>query len=220
MQPTAAPTQVSFPPSAPSAPVQPEPSAVTVAAPRTAQELAGLRQQRDELVQQLTATHARRAELVGEMQSTDPGARGVLKQQMTELDRRVLQLETDVSTIDHAIASAPPSVAGNTFRALVEPRGFVLAGPRGPSANAVPFMLAIVLFLQLIVLRRTRGTRRDPAAGTDPALRDAAARLIRLEQAVDAIAIEVERVSEGQRYITRALAATGAEPAYLDRDAR
>jgi hypothetical protein len=34
---------------------------------------------------------------------------------------------------------------------------------------------------------------------------EAAARLERMEQAVDAIAIEVERVSEGQRFMTRVL---------------
>ena len=38
------------------------------------------------------------------------------------------------------------------------------------------------------------------------------ARMERLEQAVDAIAIEVERVSEGQRYMTRLLT-EGSAPA-------
>ena len=37
-------------------------------------------------------------------------------------------------------------------------------------------------------------------------------RLIRLEQAVDAVAVEVERVGEGQRYVTRILGAGAAEP--------
>lgn len=44
-------------------------------------------------------------------------------------------------------------------------------------------------------------------------------RLERIEQAVDAIAIEVERMSEGQRFVTRLLAERGgdraAEPARL-----
>ena len=35
------------------------------------------------------------------------------------------------------------------------------------------------------------------------------ARLLRLEQAVEAIAVEVERVAEGQRFLTRALADRG-----------
>ncbi len=38
-------------------------------------------------------------------------------------------------------------------------------------------------------------------------------RLERIEQAVDAIAIEVERISEGQRFVTKLLADRGAERA-------
>ena len=36
--------------------------------------------------------------------------------------------------------------------------------------------------------------------------RDTAARRERMEQAMDAIAIEIERVSEGQRFVTRLMA--------------
>src|SRR5688572_3853052 len=39
------------------------------------------------------------------------------------------------------------------------------------------------------------------------------ARLQRIEQSVDAIAIEVERMSEGQRFVTRLLAERGPERA-------
>ena len=41
------------------------------------------------------------------------------------------------------------------------------------------------------------------------------ARLTRIEQAVDAISIEVERVSEGQRFTTKLLSERAAEPAAL-----
>jgi hypothetical protein len=46
-----------------------------------------------------------------------------------------------------------------------------------------------------------RATRPVPA----PQSLDTTNRLERIEQAVDAIAIEVERVSEGQRFVTRLL---------------
>jgi hypothetical protein len=42
---------------------------------------------------------------------------------------------------------------------------------------------------------------------------EVAARLERMEQAIDSIAIEVERVSEGQRFTTRLLADRGREAA-------
>jgi hypothetical protein len=56
----------------------------------------------------------------------------------------------------------------------------------------VPFMRAVV-----------RRMDRAPGPGIAP---DVSARLERMEQAIDSIAIEVERVSEGQRFTTRLLA--------------
>lgn len=43
-------------------------------------------------------------------------------------------------------------------------------------------------------------------------------RLAHIEQAIDAIAVEVERVAEGQRFVTRVLAERAPEPAALPRD--
>ena len=42
--------------------------------------------------------------------------------------------------------------------------------------------------------------------------RDTTARLERMEQAMDAIAIEIERVSEGQRFVTRLMADGNRHP--------
>lgn len=49
-------------------------------------------------------------------------------------------------------------------------------------------------------------TRRKKVAADPQAIADVSARLERIEEAVDAIAIEVERVSEGQRFTSRLLA--------------
>jgi hypothetical protein len=45
---------------------------------------------------------------------------------------------------------------------------------------------------------------------------DVSHRLERIEQAVDAIAVEVERISEGQRFTTRLLSEGGASPRRAD----
>jgi hypothetical protein len=68
-----------------------------------------------------------------------------------------------------------------------------------------------VLFPLAIALARNiwrRGSRVTPA----PASAESTQRMERLEQAVDAIAIEVERISEGQRFVTRLLT-EGSAPA-------
>jgi hypothetical protein len=49
-----------------------------------------------------------------------------------------------------------------------------------------------------------RRLEAKPAAGSIP--HDMAARLQRMEQAIDSIAVEVERISEGQRFTTKLLA--------------
>ena len=49
---------------------------------------------------------------------------------------------------------------------------------------------------------KTRGQRDVMTAGKDPEL---VARIARVEQIVEATAIEIERISEGQRFTTRLL---------------
>ena len=78
-----------------------------------------------------------------------------------------------------------------------------------PNADQV-FVLTIVVIVAVtavisIVARSWLAARRDTAARM---LREAPSddRLARLEQAVDAIAIEVERMSEGQRFVAKLLA--------------
>jgi hypothetical protein len=55
--------------------------------------------------------------------------------------------------------------------------------------------------------------RRIPANAATPALEDIAQRLGRIEQAVDATAVEVERISEAQRFTTKLLVEKGHQSA-------
>ena len=70
------------------------------------------------------------------------------------------------------------------------------------TAIACVFMFTVLMPLAVgIVLRLLKGPRIAQQAN------DAAAnaRLDRLEQSMDAIAIEIERISEGQRFVTKIL---------------
>jgi hypothetical protein len=71
-----------------------------------------------------------------------------------------------------------------------------------------PFVLAVLSIIALTILGVVRmwvrrGTPADPALKR---LREIEDRLARIEQAVDAIAIEIERISEAQRFQTKLLA--------------
>jgi hypothetical protein len=56
-----------------------------------------------------------------------------------------------------------------------------------------------------------RRWEREPLQPAVPS--DVAARLARIEQAVEAVAIEVERISEGQRFTTKLLSDSAGETA-------
>jgi hypothetical protein len=68
----------------------------------------------------------------------------------------------------------------------------------------IVFILAVMMPLSIGMLRRLW---RVPAKDRSAPLQDVVSpRLDRLEQAVDSIAVEVERISEGQRFVTKILA--------------
>ena len=79
----------------------------------------------------------------------------------------------------------------------------------------IPIVLFIMVGVTIIgapiaraIARRIEGGPRHNVGLGD----DASARLERMEQAIDAIAVEVERIAEGQRFTSKLLAER-AEPA-------
>ena len=65
------------------------------------------------------------------------------------------------------------------------------------------FVLVLVFGSMLIYAFGKRIQRRESFPRANPATDD---RLERIEQAVDAMAVEVERIAEGQRFVTKLLA--------------
>ena len=119
-------------------------------------------------------------------------------------------IEADIAQNGRLLASAPPSslpVSTETRPGSPAPFGM---NPGQLTAIAIVGTL-FVLFPMAIAMARNiwrRGSR--PVA--PPASLESAQRMERLEQAVDAISIEVERISEGQRFMTRLLT-EGSAPA-------
>ena len=73
----------------------------------------------------------------------------------------------------------------------------------------LPAIVITVLGVPLIRVLARRLDRRDAPSG--PALQKIEERLMRLEAGVDSIAIEVERISEGQRFTAKLLADRASE---------
>jgi hypothetical protein len=74
------------------------------------------------------------------------------------------------------------------------------------------FVMCAVIAIGLPIARAIARRTDRRGAGLPATDADTRARLERIEQAVDAIAIEVERVSEGQRYTTKMLGDLRALP--------
>jgi hypothetical protein len=102
------------------------------------------------------------------------------------------------------------------------PRTFTIRGPNGeqtiigmPAAGdiippqAVDISLAFFFTVAAIIIglpiARAFARRMDRKGGSPPISNEVSAQLSQLNQAVDAIALEVERISEGQRFTTRLL---------------
>jgi hypothetical protein len=111
-------------------------------------------------------------------------------------------------TIDPKAGLDEDAVQNMVQTALEPPRSGPEPWDRGPPESVV--IVAIVftfLFLMtaVISIARAVGRRASAGAGAQQLPPDLGARLARIEQGVEAVAIEVERVSEGQRYSARLL---------------
>jgi hypothetical protein len=180
--------------------VAPDGKTLTLPVPRTESELRQLLAQREELSDQLGSVSARRTELASEIRNRSVEAtRGGLEERLRLLDNRILQLETDLASTGRQIASAPSDLVAETEPPRVQGGGDDFEEGVMSGGFSVLVFLSIVYFFQ-----RWRRKRRGPA----PAAQlggEAAQRLERLENGMEAIAIEIERVSEGQRFVTKLL---------------
>lgn len=82
--------------------------------------------------------------------------------------------------------------------------------------DVAPFVVAIfaIVAVTVVLLARIFVGRGGHGGATDRAqLQAMEERLARMEQAIDAIAIETERITEGQRFTTRLLTERAKEPA-------
>jgi hypothetical protein len=171
--------------------------------PMTAQDLAALKARRSLLSDQLQSADSRRKELSRLVRSASGADKAGLEQRIGVLDARLARLETDIDETGKLLASAPAALASTR-----EPVTFGY-GPNSSTKmqDVIPIVAILsvfVLFPIAISIARNIWRRGSlpPSARPD---RDSAPRLERMEQAMDAIAIEIERVSEGQRFVTRLL---------------
>lgn len=210
------------PPSSPqpaSAPQTPRNPVVTLpggvpleGVPQTSGEVTGLRARREMIRDQMERASNRRSSLArdlsvsGDRRLRDEARTGI-QQRIDVLDQRIIQLEQDQATTERLLSHAPPQLLAQTIEGTAQGRD-----PRHSMSDDDAAILAsgtfgagVVLTLVLASLRQRLRRRRAGAAPQPSALANDP-RLDRLTQSVDAIAEEVERIGEGQRFVTQLLA--------------
>lgn len=170
--------------------------------PRTRSEISDLRAQRRELSDQLTSAAGRRQRLASQLQSMPAGpARSGLEQRIIVLDQRLAQLESDIAATGKQLSEAPLGLTSGTGQPF-EGRDM----PDNVAAVIGGFTFLVLFPIALAFARRIWKRGGTAAAPPTQLPQQIDQRLERLEQGVDAIAIEIERITEGQRFVTRLLA--------------
>jgi hypothetical protein len=182
-------------------------AAQTVAPARTGAELAALDIRRNELRRQFESNTERRSLLSAQLlESHEQVTRRDLEARIREQDARTARIDQQLSQIDDAIsASLANGVTQDRAPQKTMTTMPTLAPGRDQKGEVARVMFLeglgfVALFLVVWLSRRRRGpalAMRLPA--------EESARLEQLQRNVDVIALEVERISEGQRYVTKLL---------------
>jgi hypothetical protein len=201
------------PPTPTPAPQPPERTAIAGGGVRLAAPVAGvgpadvyraMREARSELVEQLDDLEDKRSDLQRQIQQADDGTEAGLQARIKEIDARI-------SATDAKIAEANASVA-----AAAAVPGAVVQEPPQPERTDPEAMLGIggsfvVVCLLPIIIAYSRRLWRRGATVISPVPQDVRDRLDGLANAVETIGLEVERIGEGQRFVTRLLAERAAD---------
>lgn len=200
------------------APIPPPPPAAPAIAGGTApfaadpsQVLEAFRQQRSELRDQLERLESQRESLTEELQTAPDGARAGIQARIAAIDARI-------ATVDKAIADADASVA----RAAAIPGAVVPEPPprerNGPPEEFFIFLMVLTVFIGVpLAIAYARRIWKKGVTTVAAIPQDIYERFNRIDQAIDSVAVEVERIGENQRYVTKLVAdqqrAVGAGPA-------
>jgi hypothetical protein len=202
-----------------SAPVSQQPVGVTTGLdaapvslkPLTSADVEALKAKRNELSRQLTSVQGRRDDVAKELlRTTGPGAKG-LEQRLAVQDERIVQLERDIAANGRELARAPGELVSE--EATAERYGPFSSG----QLTAISIVSLVMVWGPLAWAAARMMMKRANQPKPSPQLLEGTARLERIEQAVDAMSIEIERISEGQRFVTQLMSNRAPAPVLVER---
>jgi hypothetical protein len=174
------------------------PVAAARSAPSASAIYEGFKAQRQELRNQLNDLEGTRRGITGQLEDMP-----VSSPERKPLETRLTEVDSRIANVDQMLASN----ATDLSKAAAIPGAVVELPPpiqQGPPEEAYVLggLFMILIFFPLSVALSRRIWRRSAAAvASFP--REIGERLLRMEQALEATAEEVERIGEGQRFLTR-----------------
>lgn len=194
--PTPAPSELPQTPGTPVAVAQVPVEMLQIQAAALVRQLAGLEVQGQYLDHQ------------SEADGISQAARAQIDANRANIDVQIAQARADLENVRGQIAAR----AHVPMSRISENGQIEIQQPRRPPSEPDPemvvgltFALLMVIAIPISIAYARRIWRGKPQLSM-PKVDEIAPRLDRIEQAMDAIAIEVERVSEGQRFVTKILA--------------
>ncbi|MGH7654279.1 MAG: hypothetical protein ACREN6_06400 [Gemmatimonadaceae bacterium] len=198
---THAPARAPVAPAAPAAViVGGRPGAPNIPIPLTAADVDALRDRVSELAGQRSSVNNQRANLARARRSAmaGPDAAG-LDTHIAQLDARLSGIESDISDLGKAISAAPSGLTQTTSTGVPNRFGRPNAGEI--TAVSIVGIICVLMPLSIAFARVLLRRANRPAAPQIP--KDVSERLERMEQGIEAVALEVERIGEGQRFVTQ-----------------
>jgi len=171
--------------------------------PQSHDEMMALLSQRRVISEQLDQATERRNDLLDQMNEAPAAAKAGFQAQLNVLSDRIVQLESTLNVISQEIAGASPplmAMAEQPARDASEdePGNFqegIFLGAAGMFLGLTTLLLLGRWIWKRFVRDDVPPARALPGADSE--------RLQRVEQGIEAMAIEVERISEGQRFVTK-----------------
>jgi hypothetical protein len=191
-------------------------------ATRGAEELRALDARRDELKEQLESITERRALLTAQRHDAEPTQARELGELIGQLDQRTRRIDAELNRIDDQISAL-------LARGVRRPSGFeqlMQSMPNAPNVPGLPpprsetrfqfsprrddgllgaMLIGQGLTFLLLLFILFRGMRQRVGASFARLAPEDTNRIDQLQRSVDVMAVEVERISEGQRFVSKLL---------------
>lgn len=191
---------------------QPAPAAATAAdvsqlskSASAADVYTAAKNSRKELRSQLEQLEGKRNDLARELSDneTAEAAKAGIGGRIKELDARISAVDQQIATADQAVAAAA-AIPG----AVREPPPYQRSGPP-EEVFAIPIVFTLAVLMPLAIAYARRIWKRG-ATVIAPVPREVQEKLDQMSEAVESIGLEVERIGEGQRFITKVFTETNA----------